>query len=125
MSSKGAASGPKFVAMFGPVLTAVRDLGGSARPQEVYERVAQMLKLSEATRGEQTSSGTPRYENQMAWARYYLVLGGYLDASKRGVWSLTEQGRAHPSLTPEETLALFHRIRAEMAKEAKKVGAAG
>jgi restriction system protein len=28
------------------------------------------------------------------WARFYLVRAGYLDASKRGVWSLTELGRS-------------------------------
>jgi len=27
------------------------------------------------------------------WARFYLVRAGYLDASKRGVWSLTQSGR--------------------------------
>ena len=37
--------GPRFVAMFGPVLRAVGDLGGSARPREVYEHVAERLGL--------------------------------------------------------------------------------
>lgn len=125
MSNKGATGGPKFVAMFGPVLTAIRDLGGSARPQEVYERVAQQLNLDDNARAEQTSSGVPRHENQMAWARFYLARAGLLDASKRGVWSLTEKGRVGSDLGPAAALDLFHRVRAEMASEAKKVGASG
>ena len=84
MSNKGATSGPRFVSMFGPVLKAVRELGGSARPREVYDRVADSLGLKPDAKSEQTPSGVPRHENQMAWARFYLVRAGLLDSSKRG-----------------------------------------
>lgn len=113
---KGSGSGPKFVGMFGPVLKAVRDLGGSARPQEVYERVADELGLKDRTKSETTPSGVPRHENQMAWARFYLVRGGLLDSSKRGVWSLSAKGREVVSLSPPEALELFRRVRAEVPK---------
>ncbi|WP_234732420.1 restriction endonuclease, partial [Acidocella facilis] len=44
------------------------------------------------------SSGQSRFQNQVAWARYYLVQEGLLESSERGVWSLSEQGlRTHLS----------------------------
>ncbi len=109
--------------MFGPVLKAVRDLGGSARPQEVYERVADSLGLSHEAKSEQTPSGVPRHENDMAWARFYLVRAGLLDSSKRGVWSLTAKGRECPEISLAQAQELFRQVRMQMAKKADGVGA--
>ena len=36
--------------------------------------------------------GESKFGNDVDWARFYLVRTGYLDSSKRGVWSLTEAG---------------------------------
>jgi restriction system protein len=121
MGEKTPAAGPKFVAMFGPVLEAVRALGGSARPQEVYEQVADSLGLKPGVRAEQTSSGVPRHENQMAWARFYLVRAGLLDSSKRGIWTLTEKGRDTPSPSPSQALEIFKQVRVDMAAQAKRI----
>ncbi len=55
-----------------------------------------------------TSSGQPRFKNQVAWARFYLTKEGLLGASKRGVWSLTERGRA-TTLTYEQAHDIFRR----------------
>jgi restriction system protein len=102
--------------MYGPLLRAVRDLGGSARPQEVYERVAAIVGLSPEKRAEQTPSGVPRFENQIAWARFYLARDGLLDSSRRGVWSLTEKGRAQPDISASEAMNIFRRVRSAMEK---------
>jgi restriction endonuclease Mrr len=51
-------------------------------------------------------SGEPRYRNQVAWARFYLVREGLLDSSRRGVWSLTERGRS-TKLSPEQAREVF------------------
>ena len=45
-------------------------------------------------------------KNQIAWARFYCVKAGYLDASQRGVWALTEAGRA-AKVDPDSVLSLF------------------
>lgn len=37
-------------------------------------------------------SGILRFDNQVAWARQYLVWEGLLDDSKRGVWTLSQKG---------------------------------
>src|SRR6266542_3847009 len=85
--------GAQFLRYFGPILDALRALGGSGTPDEVAERIAQDLKIPDEVQNETLSSGESRYRNQVAWARLYLVREGYLDSSKRGVWSLTERGR--------------------------------
>jgi restriction system protein len=94
MSKKEKAEGAQFLRYFGPLLDALRALGGSGTPDEVVERIAEDLKISDETQNELLPSGGPRFRNQIAWARFYLVREGLLDSSKRGVWSLTERGRS-------------------------------
>jgi restriction system protein len=100
--------GSAFVRYFGPLLDALRGLGGSGTPDEVVERIATDLKLPDTLQNELMSSGQPRFRNQVAWARFYLVREGLLDSSKRGVWSLTERGRT-TKLSPEQSRDVFLR----------------
>ena len=85
----------------------MRELGGSARPGEVVEVVARLIGASKNQRRETLASGALRFDNQVAFARQYLVWGGYLDSSKRGVWTLTEKGRQTPGLSHEEALSIY------------------
>lgn len=87
-------AGARLVYYFGPLLEALRGLGGSATPREVYKRIAKDLNLSEKVQNEALPSGGSRFRNQVAWARFYLVREGLIDSSKRGVWSLTARGRS-------------------------------
>ena len=86
--------GAQFVQWFGPLLDALRSLGGSGTPDEVVDQIATTLKISDKQLNETLSSGELRFRNQVAWARFYLVQEGLLDSSRRGVWSLTEKGRS-------------------------------
>jgi len=58
----------QFVQYFGPVLDALRELGGSGTPTEVVEQVASDLGIPETTQSELMESGAPRFPNQVAWA---------------------------------------------------------
>lgn len=98
--------GARFVRYFGPILDALRTLGGSGSPREVVEHVARALDIREETQGELMESGSPRFPNQVAWARFYLTREGLLDRSKRGVWSLTDRGR-ETHLSAAEARELF------------------
>lgn len=98
--------GPQFVRYFGPLLDALRALGGSGTPDEVVERIAQDQGISDDVQNELLPSGEPRFRNQVHWARFYLAREGLLDSSKRGVWSLTERGRA-TILSAEQARELF------------------
>lgn len=100
--------GAQFVRWFGPLLDGLRKLGGSGTPDEVVDKIAADLFLSDDLQNELLPSGEPRFRNQVAWARFYLVREGLLDSSKRGVWSLTEAGRGK-SLSLEESREIFLR----------------
>ena len=85
--------GARFVRYFGPLLDALRELGGSGTPDEVVERIALDLKIPDDVQNELLPSGEQRFRNQIRWARMHLVREGLIDSSERGVWSLTERGR--------------------------------
>ena len=100
--------GTKFLRYFGPLLDALRGLGGSAKADEAVDRVAENLKLSDDVLNEVLPSGGSRFRNQVAWARFYLVREGLLDSSKHGVWSLTNRG-LETSLTYEQAREIFRK----------------
>lgn len=106
MPPKQPPAGPNFVRYFGPVLEALRDLGGSARPAEVRDRVAAIVKLSESAAAEMIPSGQLRFDNQVHWARFYLSRAGFIDSSKRGVWTLSSKGQS-AKLSQTEALEVF------------------
>ena len=66
---KKSAEGAQFVRYFGPLLDALRGLGGSGTPEEVVERIAADLKVSDEAQNELLPSGEPRYRNQVALVR--------------------------------------------------------
>ena len=103
-------AGPQFIKYFPFVISALKDLGNSGTPPEVRELIAQKLNLSENELNEQISSGASRFDNQVAWAKFYLAKAGYIDASKRGVWSLTEKGINSNLTTPKEALKVFQEV---------------
>lgn len=115
--AKSDQSAPQFVKYVGPVLDALQRLGGSGRPDEVRTLIAQRLKLSEEEQSEPLpSKAQPRFDNQVHWARFYLSKGGFIDASKRGVWALTEKWRAALPVSDADARAIFRDVAAMFAK---------
>jgi restriction system protein len=110
-------SGPKFVQFFSPVIEALKELGGSGRPSEVRDVIARQLSISEQDRTDLLEGGAPRFDNQVAWARFYLVKAGFVDSSRRGVWSLSDKGREIESLSFDESLSIFRQIHSEFQNE--------
>ncbi|HEX3720487.1 MAG TPA: winged helix-turn-helix domain-containing protein [Verrucomicrobiae bacterium] len=72
----------EFTKWMGSVLDALRELGGSARPKQVSDWIAQSLGIPEEQLTVKMKSGTERFHNQVCWARQYLVWEGLLDGSK-------------------------------------------
>lgn len=106
MKTKMKGPGAEFTRWLGPLLDALRDLGGSARPREASDYIASKLGLPESLLEATTKSGQDRFHNQVAWARQYLVWEGLVDGSKRGVWTLTSAG-TQTSLSESQSRALF------------------
>lgn len=103
--------GPQFLQYSIPIIDILKDLGGSAKPSEIIDRVIDELKISEKEQSEVNQNGQSRVKNRIAWARFYLAKDGFIDASRRGVWSLTDKGR-NAKLTLEEVYTLFKRVHA-------------
>lgn len=93
MSAKKSVTTARFSQFLQPTLDAIKDLGRSARLSEVKEWILKTLDLPEDYVNAVHKGGESKLGNDVDWARFYLVRAGYLDASKRGVWSLTEAGR--------------------------------
>jgi len=115
-----------FVKYIGPVVDALRELGGSGRPDEVREVIARRLHISDQEQSEPLPSGVQsRFENRVHWARFHLAKAGYIDSSQHGVWTLTEKGRALGNMTLDQARQIVkdvsaqikHRTRAEDAPQ--------
>ena len=105
----GNINGPQFVRYFGPLLDALRALGGAAEPRTAMDKVIELMGIAERNLGETTKSGQSRYENQVGWARFYLCRAGLIDGKVRGRWALTAEGSA-TYLDGDGSLALFRDI---------------
>lgn len=110
--------GPKFVQYFAPIVEALTALGGSARPAEATDWVASSLGVSDEEQSERTATGVLRFYNAVAWARFYLAKAGVIDASRRGVWTLTEKGRMLPTLTHQEAFRIFKEVETQLQPDA-------
>jgi len=84
--------GSEFARWINPVLKALNELGGSARPREVVELVARNERVAEDVLDQINPAGGQRFPNQVHWARFYLAEAGFIDRSRHGVWKLTEKG---------------------------------
>ena len=116
----------EFVRWFGPLLNALRALGGSASPREAIDHIAQAESVPDELRNTVRKSGQERFYNQVHWARQYLVWEGLIESGRRGVWSLTPAGRG-VSLTDEQARQIFLRQvqrQARLRQGAKSLGPA-
>lgn len=86
---RSASSVPTFDSMLLPTIQALQILGGSGTTEEIYEKVVQLLNVSdkvlEILHG---STSQSEVEYRLAWSRTYLKKYGLLQNSARGVWSL-------------------------------------
>jgi restriction system protein len=90
------AKGPQFLRFCVPIVETLKALGGSGQAKEVTDTVLERLRISEQELAQALKNGSSRVRNQVAWARCYLTKAEFLDASRRGVWALTEKGRTVP-----------------------------
>jgi len=109
--------GSQFARYINPLLAALKKLGGSARAAEAKAAVAEHMSLPDDVIEAQLPSGQSRLDNQVSWARYYLVRAGYIDASRRGVWALTEKGRLADPLSEKEIGVLVRGVIAEWGRK--------
>lgn len=96
---------PTYDRLMNPVLQALRELGGSGSTDEIYQRVAENLKLPESVLSvlhDPETSNQTEVQYRMAWARTYLKKFGFLETPQRGLWSLTKKAESVSEVDAKE-----------------------
>ena len=106
----GNVGGPHFVRLFGPLLDALRLLNGVGEPRQVYREIAKSTLVTDEDLKATNKKGGSKFENQVGWARFYLVKAGLIEGKIRGVWQLTREGH-ETHLDQPSAVALFRAIR--------------
>lgn len=83
---------PKYDDLFSPTLQALHELGGSGRNEEIEQKIAEIMNLSDDDVNDIHRGNTTKLSYRAAWARNYLKRYGLVENSQRGVWSLTPKG---------------------------------
>ncbi|KKP91810.1 MAG: Restriction endonuclease, partial [Parcubacteria group bacterium GW2011_GWA1_36_12] len=114
---------PKYDGLFNPLLEALHELGNSASVSELEEKVAEILKLSDAEISEIHRGNRTKLSYRLAWARNYLKRFGLLENSSRGVWSLTSKGVETKSVDKDEVNKTVKNIdKTEVDDEVQETG---
>lgn len=113
------ASKAYFLRWFKPLIQALRDLGGSGTPAQARQKIAENEKLTDEEisikRGKNNAN---KFENEVAFARSYLVKTGYIDKSVYGIWTLTDAGK-NVEMTDELASEIFKNVVADTQKRRK------
>lgn len=109
---------PTYSELLWPTLRAVRDLGNTAKLEEIDEKVVEQEDFSEDQMAVLHKEG-PRseIEYRLAWARTYLKGIGSLDNPQRGVWVATDAGKQYEA---HELEPLRQKYLAKLREERKK-----
>jgi 5-methylcytosine-specific restriction enzyme B len=104
--------GSRFLRYFPLVLDALRSAYPTAmRPSEVRAWIRSKIEVPADELSRLVENGSQSiFEDDVHWARFYLVKGNLIDSRKRGFWGLTPEGLA-TRLSPDETWSLYVRIR--------------
>jgi restriction system protein len=119
LSSDVKAKGPEFIRFFKPILQILKESGGSGTTSEVIDRAIELLRIPESEQEVALKNGQSRICNQVQWGRLYLVRSGYLDSSRRGIWSLTEKG-AQTDLAAFDPYEVFQLVQKGLQAEKKE-----
>lgn len=111
---------PTYDSLFNPLLTAIRNLGGSASIPEQERVVAELLKLTDKEVAEIHRGNRTKLGYRLAWARNYLKRYGLLDNSERGVWSLTAEGLKKTEIDKVEVKKTVQTLERQRMKKEKE-----
>jgi restriction system protein len=91
---------PEVVRFIPRILSELRNMNGVAKAGAVKDAVVQaVFDAQETVNDQMLASGVPKYQNDIYWARMYLVNAGLLEPAKtagHGIWKLTTQGWESP-----------------------------
>ena len=88
---------PSHTQLMLPLLQTLKDKGGSARPRDLYNEIAEQFNLSDEDRDGTVNVGTRKvnaFERRVRWTRQTAVLRGLISKDEPSVWRLTETANA-------------------------------
>ena len=123
----GRASLPKYDDLFQVTLQVISKLGGSASIEELDDAILGAIGATqEQLDFTYLKSGAAILPDRLSWARSWLKTPGFLVNPRRGVWVLTEEGRAASDKPNSELKKLVNqasRAQANARKAAAETGA--
>jgi len=90
--------------LIAPVYEALRQLGGSGAIEEIHDKAAEIIGLSDdilAVPHNPEKSNQTEVQYRIAWARTYLKSYGLLENSSRGVWAIAPDKRHIKEIDPQ------------------------
>lgn len=114
---------PESVGYIPKIVSALREMNGVAKATAVRDSIVQTMTANKEPINEALllKTGVPKYQNDIQWARMYLVNAGLLEPVKtagHGVWKLTAEGWSKP-LDSEMGKSIYLQP-AQTAKKGKK-----
>jgi restriction system protein len=111
---------PKYHELMFPCLKALKALSGSGTNEEILDKVCELEKYpAEIQQVQHSDKRQSALNYSLAWARTYLRLGGAIENSERGVWTLTEKGA---NLTEEDCRKISAEVRKASYEKRKSKG---
>ncbi len=98
---------PSYDKLFNPLLIAMKNLGGSARNNEIENEVVKILNLSDTDVNKIHKGNRTKLDYNLAWARTYLKRYGLIEQSARSVWYLTAKGLTVKTIDENDVKRFF------------------
>ena len=109
---------PPYHTFFGPVIQALKDLGGSASNQEIYEKVTENLNVSDEILDILHNDGPmTKVEYRLRWTQTYLKKDGAITNTTKGIWTLLPRGR---ELSEKDIDGVLTRVKVKLKKQKKE-----
>jgi restriction system protein len=106
---------PKYHELMWPALQALKALGNSGSIQEIDDKTAELMQLSDDQLQVLHGDGPKtKVTYRLAWARTYLKYGGAITNTSRGIWTVTPSGSV---MSEEEVSQIPAMVRAKFAAD--------
>ncbi len=91
---------PDYQSLMLPLLRAAAD--GETRVPDISDRLAEVFELSPDERAQMLPSGRQRLmHNRVHWAKFYMTKAGLLRTTRRGWFTISDQGRSLLATHPD------------------------
>lgn len=100
-----------------PLLALIREMGGEAKPADLYSTLADRVGVTEEDRNERIRPDSPHrtWDRLVRWVRQSLTETGLLEKSKRGIWILSEKGDALLKASTDAVVLVYEAVDKEGA----------